>query len=1799
MKRILLFPFDNTSIEPQSLWRNKSNDFKKYFLFLCLLCMSTWSYGQVANYTVTQNAGSTYIPATLTKTNVLTGILDDGVDANRAIGFNFVFNGVSYNTINISSNGFVYFGTASGSPATVYNPISTTNTYAGAIAAYGRDLDLPTAAQNVGWAITGTSPNRIFQLEWIVKRSSGVNSSPDTPPMNLQIWLYETTNVIEIYYRNFNPNNFESFTGEVGLRGDTNADYKNFSLTTPGQWPTSFAAGSSNSSTVLTEDDGNPLIVNASLHKITFTPPCFRPTSVAVGSIGTSTATVTFTPAAPTPSGGYQYEIRTSGAAGSGASGLAQSGTTAGSPINLTGLAGGTTYTVYIRSDCGGTYSSWTTGVSFTTVCNAVNVPYYQPFDGPVIPSSAPYHGTLPSCTSQVNVGLGNNWVTTNAYLSTYSNSNMDDNILMYNGQSPSNGNAANVWFFTQGINLAANTTYRMSYLYGGTDNPSTVQNKMKVAYGTSATDAAMTTTLDDHTNIKGSPFPNIINFTTTSAGVYYFGLKAYSNANNGYLYVDDLAIDPAICLRSTNVTVANITASSALLSWTAPSPAPAGGYSYYYSTSATPPSNGTPALGSVGAGVTSVTLTGLTGSTTYYFWVRTNCNGGDYGEWVALSNPGATFTTLVQPAYCTPSSSSTASYITNVTTTGGYSNISNSSGFSAGGYGNYTTQIVSQVAGSSITCSVTNNDTFLGAGIAIWVDWNNDGTFAAGEQVYNSGAYIFGGPINANITVPGGQAVGSYRMRIVDDYWATSPVACSFSATGPRGEAEDYTFNVLTPPPALTLSSYAGAAVCAGTNSPVITITSPLSNYNTYSWSPNIGVTGSAGTGYTFTNSATTTYTLTATQTVSPFSVRTVTYVYNTNPIPTPITITPASPSVCQSGTTPVALTSSGGVVSGVSIVNENFNTGASGWTVTNTGVPITSWGIQNSGYNPGGASGITSVVSNDATQFYISNSDAGGSGSSTNTILTSPVFSLGGYTNATLSFYHYYKPWINGSGVVEISNDGFLTSTVLQSWGNTPGTTAQGTPTGFVNVSYNLAPYLGMTNLQVRFKYVASWGYVWAIDNFLVTGSTTTAITWSPATNLYTDAAGTVPYVLGNAAATVYALPSADTTYTASASTSSPVCTTTQPVTVTVTPFNTGTASSDQNACSGIVSDLTLTGFSGSVVKWQYCPNASFTPAGSVVDIASSNAATLTTAQIGTLTATRYFRAVISNGSCTGYSNVVTITVTKATWNGATWSNGTGPTATIAAEFQGNYSSTGDLTACSVIVTSGNVVFNTNHTLTVQNAVTVNGGSLTFEDDASLYQVNAVTNGVGVYSGGNTGNITSKRDTAPMFRYDYTYWSTPVNTQTLLAVSPSSPTSLAYEYDSANNAWLYFNPSGNMIPGKGYIFRAPTFFNLPPPAPLPNSPSVHTAAFFGVPNNGSISVPVVGGAMQMNLIGNPYPSALKADDFIDANPSLNGTLFFWTHNSQSTAPYSYNPADYALYNRTGSAGTYSGPVLSGNSSNPTGYIASGQGFFVEGLSNGTATFTNAMRAAGNNTNFYRTTNNTSQSSTVSDLEKHRYWLNIADSQNGFKQILVGYIETATNGMDRLFDGKLVDAGNSITMYTTVEDTKLSIQGRMLPFDVTETLPLGYKSTIASSYTISLSAFDGLFTSQTIYLEDTLLGVIHDLKESPYTFTTEIGTFDTRFVLRYTSSALGVNNPVFNDDTVIVYKNDTGLHIATGIINLKSVSVFDIRGRLLASQSPIHSTNASFTNLPETQQVLLVKVVSENGEIVTKKVVY
>jgi len=260
---------------------------------------------------------------------------------------------------------------------------------------------------------------------------------------------------------------------------------------------------------------------------------------------------------------------------------------------------------------------------------------------------------------------------------------------------------------------------------------------------------------------------------------------------------------------------------------------------------------------------------------------------------------------------------------------------------------------------------------------------------------------------------------------------------------------------------------------------------------------------------------------------------------------------------------------------------------------------------------------------------------------------------------------------------------------------------------------------------------------------------------------------------------------------------------------------------------------------------------------------------------------------------------------------------------------------------------------------------------------------------------------------------------------------------------------------------------------------------------------------------------------------------------------------------------------------------------------------------YDNTMRVGvgtitGNNSQFFKTKN--PKAKTTNTIEKHRVWLDLINAQGAFKQTLVGYVTAATNGYEGRFDGESYDGNDFLDFYSILQDKNLTIQGRALPFDENDEIPLGYRVAVGGTFSIVIDQIDGLLANQTVFIEDKLTNTIINLKDGKYTFNTVAGTFDDRFVLRYTDKTLGIDEVATNDGIIALYSNNyktliirNNLQDATvngvTLYNLagQKIAYWDVKGREQTSiQIPIK-------NLPT--EIYVVKIKTTKGDF-SKKII-
>ena len=806
------------------------------------------------------------------------------------------------------------------------------------------------------------------------------------------------------------------------------------------------------------------------------------------------------------------------------------------------------------------------------------------------------------------------------------------------------------------------------------------------------------------------------------------------------------------------------------------------------------------------------------------------------------------------------------------------------------------------------------------------------------------------------------------------------------------------------------------------------------------------------------------------------------------------------------------------------------------------NGGTFPTGWTTANGGVSADWIISNTSYAggtTNEAMLDWISGSDIA------TWSLTSPQINITGETNIQLSFKHdLWQFGIDFTLFIETSTDG--TNWVTQYTHANP-------PDFNQTRNVDISSVDGNTILYIRYRFTGDTGdlFRWSIDDIVITAdgiASPPEVTWAPISGLFTDATLTTPYVASTYAGTVFAAPNGVQVYTA---TNSIGCTDT----VTTTYL--------KKIWNGSVDD-----------NWYVANN--WTPSGvptidNCIEIPDN--------------------ALVPNYPITDKFQTPP------------------PIPPLPAQ------------ARNVTLLDGAYIeIETNTELIIQEWLDVQGSAIfNLKSSASLIQIEDTAT--------NTGNIHMQRspnfDGSAIAGSEYVYWSSPVDNFQVNAISPGSAQLYYWQATVAGNGvgnhGNWYGASGTMEDGAGYIVKglAGTPTTIPTTAyAVPNN----TALFSGVPKNGVLTRQIFHGGYNggpyagvgntatneddnWNLIGNPYPSAISANAFTNLNTNINGTVYLWDHNGAAVSAidpfyenyvYNYDDNDYIEHNNTGS--------------NPPGindlFIASGQAFFVlmnnSASSGSNVTFNNSMRQAipNYNNNVFSRNSETEESQNYN--EKHRIWFDLLSPNNVTNSILVGYVHNATNSFDRLYDGYDFSSGDNSGFYSILDNEGLSIQGRALPFSEEDTVPLGIIANETGSHTITINTVDGLFLNETqnIYIEDTALNIIHDIRISPYQFIIDAGVHNDRFILRYTNNNLSIKD-LDTISGIKVFEENDQMVVTSEHSTIASIDVYDILGRTLFYNRSINLDRYQISEISPKNATLLLRIKLVNGQQKIAKVIF
>lgn len=390
------------------------------------------------------------------------------------------------------------------------------------------------------------------------------------------------------------------------------------------------------------------------------------------------------------------------------------------------------------------------------------------------------------------------------------------------------------------------------------------------------------------------------------------------------------------------------------------------------------------------------------------------------------------------------------------------------------------------------------------------------------------------------------------------------------------------------------------------------------------------------------------------------------------------------------------------------------------------------------------------------------------------------------------------------------------------------------------------------------------------------------------------------------------------------------------------------------------------------------------------------------------------------------------------------------------------------------------------------------------------------------------------------------YNYVSVPVNDATEDFLSIYEPYSYYYDESAGASdwfaAWTPVANYGTIAPAMGLaVYSHTTRFMF--------SSTIDRL------NDGNITVPLAysgapaaNSSYSWNLIGNPYPSAVDADLFLnDAdNTDITGVLYFWDETSEP-----YQSSDYATYNILGTAGT------GGDGNSFDGIIGLGQAFFVQANNAGSVQFKNSMRVADTQGQFFKDSRATP-----------KLKLALISEQNRYNEILLALPNDATQGYDRLYDAAKIRGSDQIAFYSLLEQQEYAIQAVPVPnLQTPQSLKLGFDIATTGNYTLKITQFENFSDKITVWLEDRQTGQSINLNEqTTYHFETQSGQFDQRFVIHFsrpeTNPATSAEQLQNIDNHIFVSQNVLYVHLNDQIALPAQVSVFSLAGKKIHSET-------------------------------------
>lgn len=408
--------------------------------------------------------------------------------------------------------------------------------------------------------------------------------------------------------------------------------------------------------------------------------------------------------------------------------------------------------------------------------------------------------------------------------------------------------------------------------------------------------------------------------------------------------------------------------------------------------------------------------------------------------------------------------------------------------------------------------------------------------------------------------------------------------------------------------------------------------------------------------------------------------------------------------------------------------------------------------------------------------------------------------------------------------------------------------------------------------------------------------------------------------------------------------------------------------------------------------------------------------------------------------------------------------------------------------------------------------------------------------------------------------------------------------------------SAWQHVRRTGTINAGEGFTMKGPGTGSIL---------TEQNYVFLGKPNNGDITLTINSG--NDYLVGNPYASAIDADEFISDNTDTSGTLYFWEHWGGGSHILQEYQGGYALYNLSGGvpapAPDPDVAQVGVGTKTPGRYIPVSQGFFVSGISTGTINFENDQRVfqreGGASSVFLRNSHTSNNDVETDDRMKFRIGFNASHSMQLHRQLLLTIDENTTTDVDWAYDAKLND-NQTDDMFWIINDEQYIIQGSN-DAEISAVYPIGIKVNEDGTNSITIDELENVPSDLNIYVHDKDLELYHDLRASDYEIFLNAGEYLDRFEITFGTAAdiLGIDDEV-SESLDVLYSNDKGkiILINPNQIEVKSIELFNVLGQSIHTIENISESGYSEYEVKNLSTgTYIIKLYAASGSVSTKKV--